>query len=100
MWMRKRRESFVQDLYGTVADLAELEQRLMALSVELAQTGQKKASESTSRMVLTVQERGLLLRRHADRLTQTGNLGRRESDQASESSASLLNGATLQPSRF
>lgn len=80
MWMRKRRDSLVQDLYETVEDLRVLADQLMELSVEVANNDLPRAAQSTARMVLTVQEREILLRKHADRLSKTGNLGRRVTD--------------------
>ena len=71
----------MQDLYDTVEDLRALADELMVLSVELGQNEQPQAARTTARMVLTVQEREILLRKHADRLSKTGNLGRRVSDQ-------------------
>jgi hypothetical protein len=97
MWMRKRRESLAQDLYDTVAELGELEQELMLLSVELAQKGLKRASESTSRMVLTLQDREALLRKYAERLTQAEVFGRRASDHGAEGSVSSSSDASAVP---
>ena len=80
MWMRKRRDSLVQDLYETAEDLRVLADQLMELSVEVGKSDLPRTAQSTARMVLTVQERAILLRKHADRLSKTGNLGRRVSD--------------------
>lgn len=87
MWMRKRRDSLVQDLYETVEDLRFLGDHLMELSLEMAQNNLPRAAQSTARMVLTVQEREILLRKHADRLSKTGNLGRRVTDHLADRAA-------------
>jgi hypothetical protein len=59
----------------------------MELSVDLSQKDLPRAAESTARMVLTLQEKEELLRRHVVRLTKTGNLGRRVTDHIAERSA-------------
>lgn len=82
--MRKRRESLVQDLYETVEDLRVLADQLMELSLEMAKKDLRREAQSTTRMVLTVQEREAVLRKHADRLSKTGNLGRRVTDHLQE----------------
>lgn len=84
MWIRKRRESLVQDLYETVEDLRVLADQLMELSLEMAKKDLRREAQSTTRMVLTVQEREAVLRKHADRLSKTGNLGRRVTDHLQE----------------
>jgi hypothetical protein len=86
MWMRKRRDSLVQDLSNTAEELRSLGNRIMELSVDLAQRDLHRAAESTARMVLTLQEKEELLRGHVDRLTKTGNLGRRVTDHVTERS--------------
>ena len=90
MWKRKPRESLAQDLYDSAEDLLVLGRQLMDLSVELAHAGNHQAALSTTRMVLTLQEREVRLRQHADRLTKTGNLGRRASDPARDSELSTV----------
>ncbi|WP_346830990.1 hypothetical protein ABDX87_00055 [Pseudomonas abietaniphila] len=55
--------------------------------MDLAQKDLPRAAESTARMVLTLQEKEELLRRHVERLTKTGNLGRRVTDHIAERSA-------------
>jgi chaperonin cofactor prefoldin len=87
MWMRKRRDSLVQDLSDTAEELRSLGNRIMEISVDLAQKDLHRAAESTARMVLTLQEKEELLRRHVERLTKTGNLGRRVTDHIAERSA-------------
>ena len=89
-WKRKPRESLTQDLYDSAEDLLMLARQLMDLSVELAQAGNHQAALSTTRMVLTLQEREARLRQHADRLTQTGNLGRRASDTAGQDNVATV----------
>ncbi|SEQ14890.1 hypothetical protein SAMN03159444_01177 [Pseudomonas sp. NFACC02] len=88
MWMRKRRDSLVQDLSDTAEELRSLGNRIMELSVDLAQKNLPRSAESTARMVLTLQQKEELLRRHVERLTKTGNLGRRVTDHIAERSAS------------
>lgn len=84
MWKRMRRETFAQELYDTADDLRTLGQQLMELSVVLNKQSETEVVRSTTRMVLTLQERETRLRQHADRLTKTGNLGRRATDVAAE----------------
>jgi hypothetical protein len=86
MWMRKRRDSLVQDLSDTAEELRSLGNRIMELSVDLTQKDLHRAAESTARMVLALQEKEELLRRHVERLTKTGNLGRRVTDHVTERS--------------
>ncbi|WP_285424420.1 hypothetical protein [Pseudomonas sp. efr-133-TYG-103a] len=80
MWKRKRRESLAQDLYDTADDLLLLARQLMEVSVTLKDAGDSSGALLTTRMVLTLQDREISLRSHADRMVNTGNLGRRATD--------------------
>ncbi|WP_296257187.1 MULTISPECIES: hypothetical protein [unclassified Pseudomonas] len=80
MWKRKPRTTLAQDLYDTAGNLQTVVRQLMELSLELSEDGNERAAQATTWMILTLQEREAGLRKHADRLTKTGNLGRRASD--------------------
>lgn len=86
MWKRKRRESLAQDLYDTADDLLLLARQLMEVSVTLKEAGDSSGALLTTRMVLTLQDREISLRSHADRMVNTGNLGRRATDRIPPSS--------------
>lgn len=92
MWKRKQRGSMTQDLYDTAEDLLVVGRQLMDLSMQLANTGGHEAAVSVTRMVLTLQERESRLRQHADRLSKTGNLGRRASDRGAPQAESGRSG--------
>lgn len=80
MWKRKQRNSLGQELYDAANDLAAIEKQLLELSWGLVKTDHHHLAETAARIVLTLQERERQLRAHAERLSRSGNHGRRFTD--------------------